>query len=351
KATPLTAPPPWVRVRNSRPVATSQTFTAPSWPHEARSLPVESKATPHAAVRWAGKVRGCAAGSAGHRVTAPPSRAPARRLASGGERQVTERLGGALEQAQLAARVGLPAPPIPSQPRPGGPLPGAVEGDGVARDGLAERLHLPRRAAVPDPDGPVRPGGGEVPAVAAESHGRDAARVGLQGEHLLARGDVPELDRVVVAPRGEAAVAAERQAGDDAAVPGQGSQQAPAPGVPEADLPARRGAAPRRQGLPLPADRQAERRPGVGRAQPPRRLPLPAVPDAHHAVQAAPGEAPAVRAPGQPLDRDETPEGVGVAPPRRVPHDHPAVPAGRGQPGRGPAALAAPAGPGLERHA
>ena len=117
------------------------------------------------------------------------------------------------------------------------------------------------RSGIPDPDGPVEAGGGDPAAVGAEGHGANLVGVPLQDSigGFDPSSAVPELDRAVIAGRGDgAAVGAERDGGDRAAVSAE-------------DL----------------VDQMA----------------VAGVPDPHGVGRDSGDKGPAIRAPGQPLNR------------------------------------------------
>src|SRR5262249_60233439 len=80
-----------------------------------------------------------------------------------------------------------------------------------------------RRRHIPHSSVPVPTTGGDAPAIGANRHAGDTARMSLEGELLLARGRVPHFHGPVVASRNDPlAVGAERHAPDTARVPLEG---------------------------------------------------------------------------------------------------------------------------------
>ena len=76
-----------------------------------------------------------------------------------------------------------------------------------------ERERLLAGAGVPDLDRLIVAGRGDAASVGAERHAIDGAGVSLERERLLAGAGVPDLDRLIAAGRGDAStVGAERHA-------------------------------------------------------------------------------------------------------------------------------------------
>src|SRR5262249_19351338 len=116
------------------------------------------------------------------------------------------------------------------------------------------------RSRIPHPDGPVEAGGAEALTVRAEGHGADLVSVPPEhGAGVDGVIRVPELDRVVIAGRGDRAAGGAQRDGSDRAF--------------------------------VPAEVLVDQ------------TPVPGVPDAHHAGRGRGAERPSVRAPGQLQDR------------------------------------------------
>src|SRR5262249_17304621 len=92
--------------------------------------------------------------------------------------------------------------------------------------GRVPDLYLPRFAAIPAARG-------DVPAVGADGHAGDRLVVSTQGEHLLTRQGVPDLDGVVGTARDDPlAIRAVHQAANPSGVSAQAEQLLPRDGVP-----------------------------------------------------------------------------------------------------------------------
>src|SRR5262245_5831611 len=93
-----------------------------------------------------------------------------------------------------------------------------------------------RNAGVPQENGPVGRGGGQLPAARREGHAGDALRVAFQGRELASIGRVPQFDGAVEAAAGQKLAARrEGQREDHVLVALERPQLLAGGGVPELD--------------------------------------------------------------------------------------------------------------------
>src|SRR5262249_16311060 len=98
----------------------------------------------------------------------------------------------------------------------------------------ADHQHHPAGGGVPYPGEAVVAGGGQSPAVGAESHGTDAPTA-VQAEPFLAGRDLPNADRPILAGPGQLTAAGMESHGVDGAAAAQAEPPPAGRDLPDAD--------------------------------------------------------------------------------------------------------------------